>query len=217
MLAKVLLCILVAVAAASALFRVLFVVVSASAFAFATTFILASAAMTAASAAVHVVEQSLYLVVCSFAVLDNVALEVELVASERVVEVNLNLVSANFQNLCYEEVAVLVFERNLCALEYVLAVEVSVNGEHLLVELDNTLWVVFAERLVLVEFEVKLLAASQILQYVLEGIKGRTESSNEHERLFLSCFLYEVAFAVLVNGEKLIVCSNKFVCLFLHF
>lgn len=193
---------LVAVSAASALFRVLLVVVSASAFAFASTFVLASAAMSAASATVHVVEQSLYLVVCSFTVLNNVALEVEFVASERVVEVNLNLVSTDFKNLCYKEVAVLVLERNLCSLEYVLAVEVSVNGEHLLVEFDNTLRVIFAERLVLVEFEVKLLAATQILKYVLESIQGCTESSNEHERLFLSCFLYEVAFAVLVNGES---------------
>ena len=50
---------LVAVSAASALFRVLLVVVSASAFAFATTFILASAAVATATASVHMVEQSL--------------------------------------------------------------------------------------------------------------------------------------------------------------
>lgn len=192
----------------------LLVVVSASAFAFATIFILASAAVATATASVHMVEQSLDFVVCSFAVLDNVALEVELVASEWVVEVYLHLVSTDFHNLCDEEVAILVLERNLCSLEDVLAVEVSVNGEHLLVQFNYSLRIVFAKRLVFVQFEVKLLTASQILQDIFESVKSSAKASDEYERLLLSGFLYEVTFAILVDSEKLIVCSNKFVCLF---
>lgn len=128
--------------------------VSASAF--------ATAAVASATATVHVAEHSLNLVHCSLAVLDDVALEVELLASERMVEVDLHRSVAYLEHCADEEVAILVLQRNLSALEDILAVELSVYGEHFLVEVDDALRLILAECLLLLKLEVELLAEFKV-------------------------------------------------------
>lgn len=98
---------------------------------------LATTAVASATATVHVAEHCFNLILCSLAVFDDIALEVEFLACEWVVEVYLNRSITDFENSADEEVAVLVLQRNLCSLEYILAVELSVDYEHLLVEFDD--------------------------------------------------------------------------------
>ena len=135
--------------------------------AFTTT--LAAAAMSAAATAVKMIEHGLYLVLCCLAVLDDVSLEVEALASERMVEVNSDLIASDLEDCGDEEVAVLVLQRHLCSLEDVLAVEMSVYGEHLLVEIEHTLCHVLAESVLLVQLEVELLAEFKVFKTLLKS------------------------------------------------
>ena len=151
--------------------------------AFTTT--LAAAAMSAAATAVKMIEHGLYLVLCCLAVLDDVSLEVEALASERMVEVNSDLIASDLEDCGDEEVAVLVLQRHLCSLEDVLAVEMSVYGEHLLVEIEHTLCHVLAESVLLVQLEVELLATCETFQLLLKGVQSCAETCDEHEGLFL--------------------------------
>jgi len=206
----------VAVSAATAIFVALALMVSASALMVSAS-ALASAAVATASATVKMVEHSLQFLFCSLAVFDDVALEVELVASERMVEVNLHLVASYFKNSSDEEVAVLILQWNLCAFEDVLAVEVSVNNKHFLVEVDNALRLIFAESLVLVEFKVEFCATLKVLELLLKSVESGTEACDKHERLILRGFFYEFALSVVVDGEELIVSCDELVCLIFHF
>ena len=142
---------------ATAFTAVAFTAVAFTAAAFTTTLAVA-AAMSAAATAVKMIEHGLYLILCCLAVLDDVSLEVEALASERMVEVNSYLVASDLEDCGDEEVAVLVLQRHLCTLEDVLAVEMSVYGEHILVEIEHTLCNVLAKSMLLVQIEVELLA-----------------------------------------------------------
>ena len=82
--------------------------VAAATAAFTTTLAVA-AAMSAAATAVKMIEHGLYLVLCCLTVLDDISLEVEALAGERMVEVNSNLVVTDLQDCGDKEVAVLVF------------------------------------------------------------------------------------------------------------
>ena len=101
------------------------------------------------------------------------------------VEVNSNLIASDFEDCGDEEVAVLVLQRHLCTLEDVLAVEMSVYGEHLLVEIEHTLCHVLAESMLLVQLEVELLATCETFQLLLKGVQSCAETGDEHEGLFL--------------------------------
>ena len=114
-----------------------FVVVMSASTLMVSASTLATTAVASATATVHVVEHSFNLILCSLAVFDDIAFEVELLACEWVVEVYLNSSITNFEHCADEEVAVLVLQRNLCSLEYILAVELSVDNEHFLVEFDD--------------------------------------------------------------------------------
>ena len=157
--------------------------------AFTTT--LAATAMSAAATAVKMIEHGLYLILCCLAVLDDVSLEVETLASERMVEVNSDLIASDLEDCGDEEVAVLVLQRHLCTLEDVLAVEMSVYGEHLFVKIEHTLCHMLAESVLLVQLEVELLATCETFQLLLKGVQSCAETGDEHEGLFLRSFLYE--------------------------
>ena len=150
-----------------------------------TTTLAVAAAMSAAATAVEMIEHGLYLILCCLAVLDNVSLEVEALASERMVEVNSYLIASDLEDCGDEEVAVLVLQRHLCTLEDVLAVEMSVYGEHLLVEIEHTLCHVLTESVILVQLEVELLATCETFQLLLKGVQSCAETGDEHEGLFL--------------------------------
>ena len=77
-----------------------FMVVMMSATSFAFT--------TAAASAVETVYEPLNLVVCCLAGFNNMPLEVQCLASQRVVKVNGNFILVNIQDFCEESVAVVV-------------------------------------------------------------------------------------------------------------
>ena len=85
------------------------------------------------------------------------------------VEVDLHRSVADFEHCADEEVAVLVLQRNLSTLEDVLAVELSVYGEHFLVEVDDALRFILAESLLLLKLEVELLATCETFQLNFKG------------------------------------------------
>ena len=103
------------------------VTATAAFMAFVTAAAAAVATTMAAALAAHVVDHGLDLLVRCLAVLHHATLEVELLASQRMVEVQRHLVVSNVDNGCHEALSLLVLKRHDGALEDILFVETVLN------------------------------------------------------------------------------------------
>ena len=119
-----------AVSAAAASFVVVMVVVAAA------SAVVASAA--AASLATEEVDEVLYLLVCCLTFFEHASLEVEGLASQRVVEVHFHLVVGDGEHASVEMVSVFVLQGNDGALEDVLVVEMAVDLEDGTVKVEHS-------------------------------------------------------------------------------
>ena len=101
-----------------------------AAFAFAAVSVATAASAVAFSA--HELCHSCHFLGSSLAALSYLTLEVEYLASQRMVEVYFHLAVTDFQYHTIEAVAVLVLQRNDGAYLYVLCVKLAVDGEDFL-------------------------------------------------------------------------------------
>lgn len=100
--------------------------------AFAFTAVSVATAASAVAFSAHELCHSCHFLGSSLAALSYLTLEVEYLASQRMVEVNFHLAVTDFQYHTIEAVAVLVLQRNDGAYLYVLCVKLAVDGEDFL-------------------------------------------------------------------------------------
>ena len=100
--------------------------------AFAFTAVSVATAASAVAFSAHELCHSCHFLGSSLAALSYLTLEVEYLASQRMVEVYFHLAVTDFQYHTIEAVAVLVLQRNDGAYLYVLCVKLSVDGEDFL-------------------------------------------------------------------------------------
>ena len=118
--------------AAIVMMLVLVVVSAIAVIVFAT----ASATVTVTTTATcEVFHHMIYLFLRGIAVLQNGSLEVKCLSSQRVVEVHLHLVLADFQHATVETLALFILQGNDSVLKDMLVVEMSVDTKHLTVEI----------------------------------------------------------------------------------
>ena len=100
--------------------------------AFAFTAVSVATAASAVAFSTHELCHSCHFLGSSLAALSYLTLEVEYLASQRMVEVYFHLAVTDFQYHTIEAVAVLVLQRNDGAYLYVLCVKLAVDGEDFL-------------------------------------------------------------------------------------
>ena len=100
--------------------------------AFAFTAVSVATAASAVAFSAHELCHSCHFLGSSLAALSYLTLEVEYLASQRMVEVYFHLAVTDFQYYTVEAVAVLVLQRNDGAYLYVLCIKLSVDGEDFL-------------------------------------------------------------------------------------
>ena len=100
--------------------------------AFAFTAVSVATATSAVAFSAHELCHSCHFLGSSLAALSYLTLEVEYLASQRMVEVYFHLAVTDFQYHTIEAVAVLVLKRNDGAYLYVLCVKLAVDGEDFL-------------------------------------------------------------------------------------
>ena len=100
--------------------------------AFAFTAVSVATATSAVAFSAHELCHSCHFLGSSLAALSYLTLEVEYLASQRMVEVYFHFAVTDFQYYTIEAVAVLVLQRNDGAYLYVLCVKLAVDGEDFL-------------------------------------------------------------------------------------
>ena len=139
-----------------------------------------SAAVTVTTTATcQVLHHVVYLFLGSFAVLQHSAFEIECLASQWVIEVHLYLLFANLQHATVEALALLVLQGYDGILIDVLVVEVSVDAEHIAIEVEDVFLVILAIALLLAQGELEVLTLLCGNHLLLELIEGETKAGDE--------------------------------------
>jgi len=109
-----------------------------------------------------------------------------------VVEVDLHLVIADGEDEAQKTVSVLVLKREDCTYLYVLSVKLTIDGEDLLVQLDDTLLDVLTVSLVWSQLEVELVTLVEVDYLSLERREGSSHATDEDERTIFLCLLNQL-------------------------
>lgn len=185
----------VSATAAAAIVVVMMMVVIAT-LVIATLVVAATSAATAASAS-HVLDEVLNLLLGGLAVLDDLTLEVESLASQGVIGVDGYAVFLDLNNLGHELVVLIVHQSDDSTLENIIVVEVAIDGEHLAANLMYTLGNILAESLSRCELEIKVATFLQILYFLLECIESYAESCDKLEWTIIASLLFKLALTIL--------------------
>ena len=113
-----------------------------------TTLAVAMMMPTTTAATCQMLDKVLYLFFCGIAVLLDFSLEVEGLASQRVVGVNCHTVFLNLFHFGHKLVVLIVHERDDRPLEDILMVEVAVNHKYIALQFVNALGVICTECLI---------------------------------------------------------------------
>jgi len=187
-------------AAAASIVVMVMLVIAATAIMIAATasvVMIATSVTTAAASASHVLDKVLNLLLSSFAVLNNAALEVKSLASERVVGVNSNTVFLNLGYLSHKLVLFVIHQSDNSSFEDILVVEVPVNGEHLAAHLVHTLSDILAKSLCRSKLEVEVATFLKSLHLLLESIECYAESCDKLEWTIIASLLFKLALTIL--------------------
>lgn len=164
--------------------------------------VVAATASTAATFAAQHVEGTLQFFVCSGAVFYNEARELQRLASQRVVQVNAHALCAYFEDGALEIVAVFVHQGNDVARKDVFGIKLTVNAEHVAVEVHNVLLVIRAVGLFGREREAELSLRGEVAHARFEGIEGNAYARDKLEGLRRRGAFYQTFCAVSFNREK---------------
>ena len=139
-----------------------------------------SAAVTVTTTATcQVLHHVVNLFLGSLAVLQHSAFEIERLTGQWVVEVHLYLLFTNFQYATIEALALFVLQGNDGILIDMLVVEVSVDAEHVAVEVEDVLVMIFSIALFLAQRKLKVLAFLSGNHLLLELVEGKTKACDE--------------------------------------
>lgn len=205
-------------AAAASIVVMVMLVIAATAIMIAATasiVMIATSVTTAAASASHVLDKVLNLLLSSFAVLNNAALEVKSLASERVVGVNSNTIFLNLGYLSHKLVLFVIHQSDNSSFEDILVVEVPVNGEHLAAHLVYTLSDILAKSLCRSKLEVEVATFLKSLHLLLESIECYAESCDKLKWALVACLLLQLALAIL-EAIQLVDNRHKSVLCFFH-
>lgn len=186
---------------------------AATAFAFAATVL----AATAAALAAHHVNQSLDFIVSSVAHHHHFALEVQILASQRMVQVNDHRVVLHLKHQALKAVAIAVNERKHGTGVNHFLVEVTVDAENLFVEFKHMFLLVRAVSIVNLQHEVESLASLQFVYFCFKSIKRHTHTGDKLERVFSRSFFYEFVNTFFVIGVQFVSHRNILVWSLFHF
>lgn len=181
--------------AAAAIVVVMMMVVIAT-LVIATLVVATASAATAASAS-HVLYKVLNLLLGGLAVLDDLTLEVESLAGQRMIGVDGYAVFLDLNDLGHELVILIVHQSDNCTLENIIVVEVAIYSEYLAANLMYTLGYILAESLSRSEFEIKVATLLQILYFLLECIESYAESCDKLEWTIIASLLFKLALTIL--------------------
>lgn len=186
---------------------------AATAFAFAAAVL----AATAAALAAHHVNQSLDFIVSSVAHHHHFALEVQILASQRMVQVYDHRVVLHLKHQALEAVAIAVNERKHGTGINHFLVEVTVDAENLFVEFKHMFLLVRAVSIVNLQHEVESLASLQFVYFCFKSIKRHTHTGDKLERVFSRSFFYEFVNTFFVIGVQFVSHRNILVWSLFHF
>ena len=93
-------------------------------------------------------------------------------------------------------VAILILQWDDGAYLYVLRVKLAIDGEDLLVQVDDTLVIVLTVSLLWLQLKVELLALSQVYYLLLECRQGNAHAADEEERALVGSALDEHFFTI---------------------
>ena len=202
-----------AAATAFAVTMTLAMTTAATAFAFAAAVL----AATAAALAAHHVNQSLDFVVSSIAHHHHFALEVQILASQRMVQVYDHRIVLHLKHQALEAVAIAVNERKHGTGVNHFLVEVTVDAENLFVEFKHVFLLVRAVSIVNLQHEVESLASLQFVYFCFKSIKRHTHTGDKLERVFSRSFFYEFVNTFFVIGVQFVSHRNILVWSLFHF
>ena len=186
---------------------------AATAFAFAAAVL----AATAAALAAHHVNQSLDFIVSSVAHHHHFALEVQILASQRMVQVYDHRVVLHLKHQALKAVAIAVNERKHGTGVNHFLVEVTVDAENLFVEFKHMFLLVRAVSIVNLQHEVESLASLQFVYFCFKSIKRHTHTGDKLERVFSRSFFYEFVNTFFVIGVQFVSHRNILVWSLFHF
>jgi hypothetical protein len=139
-----------------------------------------SAAVTMATATTcQVLHHVVYLLFGGLTILQHSAFEIECLASQWVVEVHLYLLFGNLQHATVEALTLLVLQRYDGILVDMLVVEVSVDAEHIAIEVEDIFLVILAIALLLAQGELEVLTLLCGNHLLLKLIECKTKTSEE--------------------------------------
>lgn len=173
---------------------------TAAAFAATSATTTAVAATASAAFAGKHLKDALNLVVGGFAALDNLALEVELLACQGMVEVDDDVFLANALNETVEALTLCVLQGYDGTFVDVLAVNLSVYLEDAAWNLLYEVGVVLAIALLDIQGEVEGVALIEGDDVCLEGVERNTQSGHEHVGILAGCGLDAFSLATF-NGS----------------
>lgn len=209
----------VLVLAAAFTFFAMFVLAATFAFAVvmatATTF--ATAFAVAAAVAAFVVDKRLNFLVSGIAHGYNLPLEVEILAGERVVEVDDNGVVFELKHKSLKAHAVGINQRQYgTGVNHVL-VEAAVDGESLLGQFDDVVLLVGAISLVNFQHKVESFAFGQGQYIVFKRVECNAKARDKLEGVFDGSLLYQFVNTFVVVGVKFVCyCYILVRCLLFH-
>ena len=127
----------------------------------------------------QVLHHVVYLFLRGFTVLQYGTLKIECLACQWVVEVHLHFVLADFHHATIEAFALLVLQGHDSILINMLVVEVSVDAEHLAVEVEHQLIVILSITLLLAQCEFEVLTLSGSFHLLFELVESKAKAGDE--------------------------------------
>ena len=152
----------------------------------------AAATVVAATAttARQVLDHHLDLLVGGIPVLEYLTLEIQVAACQRMVGIDGNTVDIYLEHTGHETLIITVHQGNDGTWVDILMVEMSVDGEHLTIHLVNTLRVVVAKSLSLVDDKVELASLLQGDDLLLKSFERYAKAADKLVRtLYVGLFL----------------------------
>ena len=161
------------------------------------------------------VQHLLHFLVRSLAVFNDFALKQQVKPCERVVQVHLHRVFRHINHTTRKAVSVFVLQRNNGIFVDIVVVEVAINGEYLLVQVDNALLYTLAISLFAFDVQRKLLALRQVFHTIFKSVEGDAKARNKHKRA-VGRRLLDKRFLAVGQRIKLVSHGDKLVVFFFH-
>ena len=157
------------------------------------------------------VQHLLHFLVRSLAVLNYFTLKQQVKPCKRMVQVHLHRVFRHINHTTRKAVSVFVLQRNNGIFVDIVVVEVSIDGEYLLVQVDNALLNTLAISLFAFDVQRELLALRQVFHTIFKSVESDAKARNKHKgtvgrSLFDKCFLaVGQRIKLISHGDKLVV------------